>query len=454
VTSGEGELPRGWAWSTVGEISTEVRSGFASGEHNASGHGIPHVRPMNVSRNGRIDLEDVKYVAREVDDRRLQFGDVVFNNTNSPALVGKTALMTINGEFAFSNHMTRVRTALGIGPGFVAHQLQYLWTSGRLAPFINNHVNQASIASKVLATQVFLAVAPSHEQERIVVAIAEHLSRLDTAEASAISARLRMNPLERSILQRADDCRWPEMELGELLLDIEAGKSFQTPGRRAAPEEWGVIKVSSMTWGAFDEQENKAVLDVDRVQPRFEIRPGDLLFSRANTSELVGASVLVHRTRPKLLLSDKSMRLLPQGEVDPEWLRYCLGSASVRDQISEVASGTSNSMRNISQDKVRRLRVHLPRKGSNAGSPRKSLRSGRLASVWAKHSGRQADRPRPCADPSSRRRSQGGWWHRTLRTSRRRCCCHGSPRRGPWPAPIEERVPSRRPKCRRARREW
>ena len=50
--------------------------------------------------------------------------------------------------------------------------------------------------------------------------------------------------------------------LGDLLETIEAGKSFKTPGRPAEGVEWGVIKVSAMTWGKFDASENKAVVNV------------------------------------------------------------------------------------------------------------------------------------------------------------------------------------------------
>jgi type I restriction enzyme S subunit len=145
-----------------------------------------------------------------------------------------------------------------------------------------------------------------------------------------------------------------------VLDEIEAGKSFKTPGRPAEPDEWGVIKVSAMTWGEFDESENKAVLDVERINPRYQIERGDLLLSRANTSELVGATVLVGDRRDRLLLSDKSMRLITKPEVDRRWLRYCLGSPALRAQMSAVATGTSDSMRNISQAKVRALRVRVP----------------------------------------------------------------------------------------------
>jgi type I restriction enzyme S subunit len=147
---------------------------------------------------------------------------------------------------------------------------------------------------------------------------------------------------------------------GELLSGVEAGKSFKCEGRPASTDEWGVIKVSAMTWEHFDENENKAVLSEAQADPRWEIKAGDLLLSRANTTEYVGATVLVYRCRRRLLLSDKSMRLLVRSGVDKAWLHAALSSPEARGQMSAVATGTSDSMRNISQEKVKNVRLRVP----------------------------------------------------------------------------------------------
>ena len=115
-----------------------------------------------------------------------------------------------------------------------------------------------------------------------------------------------------------------------------------------------------MTWGVFDEAENKAVPETKTIDQRKEIRPGDILLSRSNTASLVGATVLVGQCRPQLLLSDKSMRLLYSTALSPRWLSYALSAPQVRSQMSKLATGTSDSMRNISQDGVRCLKVNLP----------------------------------------------------------------------------------------------
>jgi type I restriction enzyme S subunit len=153
---------------------------------------------------------------------------------------------------------------------------------------------------------------------------------------------------------------WQRASLGQLLHRIEGGKSFKCLTREANQDEWGVIKVSAMTWGTFLEAENKAIPADATFDPADEVRPGDLLLSRCNTTELVGASVLVGNCRSKLLLSDKSLRLLPSEAVNRNWLHTALSSTVVRKQLSGMATGTSDSMRNVSQEKIESVILPLP----------------------------------------------------------------------------------------------
>lgn len=153
---------------------------------------------------------------------------------------------------------------------------------------------------------------------------------------------------------------WIRAPLGDLLLRIEAGKSFQCEPRPARVDEWGVIKVSAMTWGSFREEENKAVPEGYEFNPQHEIKPGDILVSRANTEAYVGAPVLVGACRPRLLLSDKSLRLVPSPNIDRRWLINLLSSPAVRGEISRRATGTKDSMRNISQQSLAEIEVTVP----------------------------------------------------------------------------------------------
>ncbi|MGA5704684.1 restriction endonuclease subunit S [Peterkaempfera bronchialis] len=153
---------------------------------------------------------------------------------------------------------------------------------------------------------------------------------------------------------------WARARLGDLVARIEAGKSYKCEPRPAVGDEWGIIKVSAMTWGEFDAAENKAVPTDASFNPAYEINAGDILLSRANTAAYVGASVLVRKCPPRLLLSDKSLRIVPAKGINRDWFAHLLSSPHIRAQITRRATGTKDSMRNISQRALAEIECILP----------------------------------------------------------------------------------------------
>lgn len=149
--------------------------------------------------------------------------------------------------------------------------------------------------------------------------------------------------------------------LSNLLLGIEAGKSIQTSERLATENELAVLKVSSVSWGEFRPHEAKAVGPRYMPHERHRVRRDDLLISRANTLELVGAAVRVDRDYPNRLLSDKTLRLLlDETKICPDYLVQILRMPEARAHIQRNATGTSDSMRNISQGTLRATPIPLP----------------------------------------------------------------------------------------------
>jgi len=60
------------------------------------------------------------------------------------------------------------------------------------------------------------------------------------------------------------------------------------------------------------------------------------------------------------MLSDKTLRLDPQPTVAVDFLLEILRTKSVRKQIETAATGTSGSMKNISQSDIKNLLVPIP----------------------------------------------------------------------------------------------
>src|SRR5262249_42719720 len=149
--------------------------------------------------------------------------------------------------------------------------------------------------------------------------------------------------------------------LGTGLRGIQAGTSVQSLERPARDGEWGVLKVSAVSWGVFDARENKAVPLTYVPLEHERVRCGDLLISRANTAELAGAIVRVREDVSMRMLSDKTLRLVLRDDVfRADFVEYAVRAPDARAFIEHNATGTSYSMRNISQDTIRGIPVPQP----------------------------------------------------------------------------------------------
>lgn len=151
---------------------------------------------------------------------------------------------------------------------------------------------------------------------------------------------------------------WSYARLGQLLHSIEAGLNVKCEERAPAENEAGLVKISAVTWGVFDEHQSKTLPFAMQPDERNRIRKGDLLISRANTIELVGACVIVDQVQRRLYLSDKVLRLLVH-EPSKRWINYALKTPQIRKAIQSSSTGNQLSMRNIPQDKLRALEIPL-----------------------------------------------------------------------------------------------
>ncbi len=133
--------------------------------------------------------------------------------------------------------------------------------------------------------------------------------------------------------------------LQDLLFGIEAGLNLKCEERPPINDEAGLVKISAVTWGRFNEEASKTLPKGAAINERHRIRPGDLLISRANTIELVGACVIVGPVRKRLYLSDKVLRLVVH-EAAKRWINYALKAPQLRQAIEAASTGNQLSLRN------------------------------------------------------------------------------------------------------------
>jgi type I restriction enzyme, S subunit len=102
---------------------------------------------------------------------------------------------------------------------------------------------------------------------------------------------------------------WPVRKLGEVIPAIDGGWSPVCEARPVEGDEWGVLKLGCVTYGTYNSAENKAMKFGMEPRPENEVQAGDLLFSRKNTLELVGATAFVFKTPPRFMVPDTVFRL-------------------------------------------------------------------------------------------------------------------------------------------------
>ena len=155
---------------------------------------------------------------------------------------------------------------------------------------------------------------------------------------------------------------WPRVPLECLLDRIESGHSPQCLDRPIEPGEWGVLKLGAVTSCEYNPNENKALPPSATINLAHEVKIGDILFSRKNTRELVGAAALVTSTPPQLLMPDLIFRLAVKSDapVDKRYLHRLLSYPTKRRNIQELANGSAGSMPNISKARLMKLKIELP----------------------------------------------------------------------------------------------
>jgi type I restriction enzyme, S subunit len=154
---------------------------------------------------------------------------------------------------------------------------------------------------------------------------------------------------------------WQWTRFGDLILASDAGWSPQTESFPRRGQNWGVLKVSAVSWDVFRPEENKQLLPGVAPPMSAQIEAGDFLISRANTSELVAKAVIVPNRPERLILSDKIVRLKILDSCNKRYL--CLVnnySKHARSYYARRASGTSLSMKNVSRQVIYDLPVPLP----------------------------------------------------------------------------------------------
>ena len=331
---------------------------------NFSAGSLVCMRTANIQT--QLDQTDLKSIPAPIvksADKRLLAGDILVSTANSWNLVGKCCWVpaleydAVPGGFIAALRADREQ----VEPRYLYHW----FNSPRTQDLARNCGRQTTNISNMdlnrcLAIQIPLPPLP--EQRRI----AAILDKADALRAKRRQAIAKLDLLLQSVFLEmfgdpvTNPKGWPMVHVGDAFSAFVGGKNVECPDSGSSP--YRILKVSAVTKTVFMPDQSK--LAPDGLIPASEhiVRNGDLLFSRANTAELVAATAYVWETPPNLVLPDKIWRMVLRDEskLIPLFAWELFKNRAFRDELSKRSSGTSGSMKNISKAKLMLVPMPLP----------------------------------------------------------------------------------------------
>lgn len=196
---------------------------------------------------------------------------------------------------------------------------------------------------------------PNVEEQRRIVDV---LDKADSLRAKRREAIAHLDSLGQSIFHEMFEDEPINRPLSDAVSSLVGGRNIVGAENSSNPIR--VLKISAVTSGIYRESESKPLPDRYQPDDSHIVRAGDVLISRANTTELVGASALVQATNGLAALPDKLWRAEPAHEVLPGFLLATLQSDRVRSEISRRSTGSGGSMKNISKPKLLAIPIAVP----------------------------------------------------------------------------------------------
>ncbi|MDR3272864.1 MAG: restriction endonuclease subunit S [Flavobacteriaceae bacterium] len=147
----------------------DFQSGFGIGkeEQATEENGTIQIRPTNIDSDGSLKYDKNIFVPASSNKTLLHVDDILFNNTNSQELVGKTAILKEERTLFFSNHITRIKVdKMKANPDYLWIILNFYQKRNVFYSICTNWNNQSGIGIDLLKT-IKIPFPPIEKQNEI-----------------------------------------------------------------------------------------------------------------------------------------------------------------------------------------------------------------------------------------------------------------------------------------------
>lgn len=331
------DLPHGWDLAKLGgviEVLDSRRVPVNAGERAK--------RPGDVPYYGATG--QVGWIDEALFDEDL----VLLGEDGAPFLdPSKRKAYLVHGRSWVNNHAHVLRAR----PGATNNRfLKYVLDAADYRPHVNG-TTRLKLTQKAMC-RMPIALPPLAEQERIVAAVEEHLSRLDAAEVASRSAYRRIKTLERSIITQASSTLDPpqhwRMETvggaGTVGLGLQ-----RSPKRHRGPRMRRYLRVANVFEDRIDDRDVMSMDMTDAEWERFRLRDGDVLLNEGQSPELLGRPAMYRGDPPDVAFTNSLIRFQANNDVDPEWAllvfrshmhnRRFMRESQITTNIAHLAAG-------------------------------------------------------------------------------------------------------------------
>lgn len=343
-----------WPMVKLGDASNKIDYGLtASAVDKYDGLKFLRITDLQDDAVNWANVPSCECSPSEYENNRLEVGDIVFARTG--ATTGKSYLIRELGHRAvFASYLIRVRPGRDVDSIYLSHFFKSPKYWQQISSMANGAAQPGVNSSKLKELEVPLP--PLSEQKRIA-AILDKADAIRRKRQQAI--QLADDFLRAVFLDMFGDPvtnpkGWEVKSLGAGITSIRAGWSAVGDNNPCTNGGLGVLKISSVTSGVFKPFENKSISTESIPQGKELIFPkkGDLLFSRANTRELVAATCIVFESRSDVFLPDKLWLIqVDKNKLMPEFLHCLIWHPLFKERLTSQATGSSGSMLNISKEK-------------------------------------------------------------------------------------------------------
>jgi type I restriction enzyme S subunit len=330
---------------TVGDITSETQYGTSAPASTSVG-GLPILRMNNITREGRLHLEDMKWIELspgEMEKYTVRRGDLLFNRTNSPELVGKTAVWDQDGPHAFAGYLIRVRfDPRKAIPEYVSAFLNSPWGKQLLFTRAKPSVNMSNISATDLL-RLPLPLPPLEDQRRIA-GIFDKANGIRWKRRTLVQL---LSRLARALFLDAfgdvvlNERGWRAVaveDVGQVQLGRQRAPKYQT-GQHTRP----YLRVANVFEDRIDTGDVLS-MDFDAGDfERYRLETGDILLNEGQSTELVGRPAIWQDEIENCCFQNTLVRFrADRSKAEPEFalgvfLEYLRGGAFAR-----VSSKTSN----------------------------------------------------------------------------------------------------------------